>query len=104
MNYTIVTIPAIAAIVYTIIDIVKTACGGDEKFKRFIPLAATVLGAIVGVIAYFFVPGVIETQNILVAIVIGAASGLSATGTNQAVKQLVKGHEPAQEVDTNDDK
>ncbi len=104
MNYTIVTIPAIAAIVYTIIDIVKTACGGDEKFKRFIPLAATVLGAIVGVIAYFFVPGVIETENILVAIVIGAASGLSATGTNQAVKQLVKGHETAQEVETNDDK
>lgn len=104
MTYTIVTIPAIAAIVYTLIDIVKTACGGDEKFKRFIPLAAAVLGGIIGVIAYYFVPGVIETQNILVAIVIGAASGLSATGTNQAVKQLVKGHEPAQEVDTNDDK
>ena len=31
-----VTIPAIAAIVYTIIDIVKTAVGGDEKFKRFL--------------------------------------------------------------------
>ena len=104
MNYTIVTIPAIAAIVYTLIDIVKTACGGDEKFKRFIPLAAAVLGGIIGVIAYYFVPGVVETENILVAIVLGAASGLSATGTNQAVKQLVKGHEPAQEVDTNDDK
>jgi len=104
MNYTIVTIPAIAAIVYTIIDIVKTACGGDEKFKRFIPLAAAVLGGIIGVIAFYFVPGVVETENILVAIVLGAASGLSATGTNQAVKQLVKGHETAQEVDTNDDK
>jgi len=34
---------------------------------------------------------VIETQNILVAIVLGAASGLSATGTNQVVKQLTKG-------------
>jgi hypothetical protein len=33
----IMTIPAIAAIVYTIIDITKTAFGGDEKFKRFIP-------------------------------------------------------------------
>ena len=104
MNYTIVTIPAIAAIVYTLIDIVKTACGGDEKFKRFIPLAAALLGGIIGVIAYYFVPGVVETENILVAIVLGAASGLSATGTNQAVKQLVKGHEPAQEVDSNDDK
>ena len=98
---TIVTIPAIAAIVYTLIDIVKTACGGDEKFKRFIPLITVVLGGICGVIAFYFVPGVIETENVLVAIVIGAnnvlvaiiigaASGLSATGTNQAVKQLTK--------------
>ena len=44
--YEITTIPALAAIVYTIIDIVKTACGGDDKFKRFIPLIACALGAI----------------------------------------------------------
>lgn len=88
--YEITTIPALAAIVYTIIDIVKTACGGDDKFKRFIPLIACALGAICGVVAFYCVPGVMETQNILVAIVLGAASGLSATGTNQAVKQLVR--------------
>lgn len=86
--YEIATIPAIAAIVYTIIDIVKTAVDGTEKFKRFIPLISCALGAIIGIIAYFCVPGVMETQNVLVAIVFGAASGLSATGTNQAVKQL----------------
>lgn len=83
-----VTIPAITAIVYTIIDIVKTAVGGDEKFKRFIPLISCGLGALIGTICFFCIPGVLETTNILVAIVIGAASGLSATGTNQAVKQL----------------
>jgi len=88
-NFTdITTIPALAAIVYTIIDIAKTAMGGDEKFKRFIPLIACVLGAICGVIAFYFVPGVMDTQNLLVALVLGAASGLSATGTNQVVKQL----------------
>ena len=86
--YEIATIPAIAAIVYTIIDIIKTAVGGTEKFKKFIPLVSCALGAICGIIAYFCVPGVMETQNVLVAIVLGAASGLSATGTNQAVKQL----------------
>ena len=86
--YEIATIPAIAAIVYTIIDIIKTAVGGTEKFKKFIPLVSCALGAICGVISYFCVPGVMETQNVLVAIVLGAASGLSATGTNQAVKQL----------------
>lgn len=84
------TIPALAAIVYTIIDITKTALGGDEKFRRFIPLISCVLGAICGVVAFYCVPGVMDTQNLLVAIVLGAASGLSATGTNQAVKQLTK--------------
>ena len=86
-----VTIPAIAAIVYTIIDIVKTAVGGDEKFKRFIPLISCALGAIIGTVCLYCLPGVLEATNILVAFVIGAASGLSATGTNQAVLQLTKG-------------
>ena len=84
----ITTIPALAAIVYTIIDITKTALGGDEKFKRFIPLIACVLGAVCGVVAFYCVPGTMGTENLLVAIVLGAASGLSATGTTQAVKQL----------------
>lgn len=82
------TIPAIAAIVYTIIDIAKTALGGDDRFKKFIPLIACVLGAGIGAVCFYFVPGIIGSTNILVAIVIGAASGLSATGTNQVVKQL----------------
>ena len=89
MSYEIAIIPALAAIVYTLIDVTKTALGGDEKFKRFIPLVSCALGAICGVIAFYIVPGVMETQNVLVAIILGAASGLSATGTNQAVKQLV---------------
>ena len=86
----ITVIPAIAAVVYTIIDIVKTACGGDEKFKQFIPLISAVLGAICGVVSFYFIPGVIDTGNLLVAIIIGASSGLSATGINQTVKQLTK--------------
>ena len=84
----ITSIPALAAIVYTIIDIAKTALGGDERFKRFIPLIACVLGAGCGVIAFYCVPGVMETENLLVALVLGAASGLSATGANQIGKQL----------------
>ena len=86
----IATIPALAAIVYTIIDITKTAMGGDEKFRRFIPLIACILGAVCGVVAFYCVPGVMETENLLVAIVLGAASGLSATGPNQVAKQLTK--------------
>ena len=84
----ITSIPALAAIVYTIIDIAKTALGGDERFKRFIPLIACILGAGCGVVAFYCVPGVMETENLLVALVLGAASGLSATGANQIGKQL----------------
>lgn len=83
-----ITIPAIAAIVYTIIDVVKTALGNNENFNRFIPLLSLALGSACGIIAFFLVPGVLETSNIIIAIVVGGASGLSATGTNQAVKQL----------------
>ena len=83
-------VPSIVAIVYTILDITKTALGGNEKFKRFIPLTACLLGIIIGIISFYFVPDVFETNNLFIAIVIGAASGLSATGANQAVKQLTK--------------
>ena len=86
----ITTIPVIATIVYTIIDIIKTACGNHEKFTRFIPLVAAGLGAIIGLIAHYCVPGLINTENVVVALVIGAASGLSATGTNQIIQQLTK--------------
>ena len=72
-------------------ELIVAAVGGDEKFKRFIPLIACALGAIIGTVCFYCVPGVLEATNILVAIVIGAASGLSATGTNQAVLQLTKG-------------
>ena len=91
----ITSIPALAAIVYTIIDIAKTALGGDERFKRFIPLIACILGAGCGVVAFYCVPGVMETENLLVALVLGAASGLSATGANQIGKQLT--HTTAEE-------
>ena len=86
--YEAVAIPALAAIVYTIIDITKTAMGGTEKFNRFIPLISCLLGAVCGVVAFYCVPGVMETENLLVALVLGAASGLSATGANQIGKQL----------------
>ncbi len=86
----IVTIPAIAAIVYAVIDIIKTACGGNEKFKRFIPLIAALLGAFCGAVCFYAAPEVIGANNLVIAIVIGAASGLSATGANQLVKQLTQ--------------
>lgn len=90
MNYTFITIPVITSIVYAIIDVIKTATNNNEKFLRFIPIVACALGIICSVISFYCVPGVLDTSNVFVAIVIGAASGLAATGTNQIFKQFNK--------------
>jgi len=91
MDYlNLISVPAIATAVYLIIEVLKKALNNDERFLRFIPLIALVTGAIAGVICFFFIPSIIPATNVVVAIIIGAASGLSATGTNQIIKQLSK--------------
>ena len=52
----ILSVPAIAAIVYWLIEIIKYAVGSSEKFKRFIPLISCLIGVILGIISYYFVP------------------------------------------------
>ena len=84
-----ISVPAIATIVYWIVNLVKVAVNND-KFNRFIPLLATGLGVVCGVVAFFATPQIIPAENIFVAVIIGGASGLTATGTNQIIKQLTK--------------
>ena len=85
-----VSIPAIAAVVYWVINLIKYTTKGNEKFLRWIPLLSAVLGVIFGLIAFFFIPGIMPTENVFVAIVLGGASGLTATGFNQIFKQFTK--------------
>lgn len=85
-----ISIPIITIIVYWIITIIKTAVNNCEKFHRFIPLTACVLGIACGIIAFYTVSDFLPTKNIVVAMVLGGASGLSATGTNQIIKQMTK--------------
>ncbi len=88
-----ISVPAIATIVYWVINIIKHAVGENEKFKRFIPLIATGFGVICGVICYFALPEIIPADNIVVAIVLGGSSGLTAIGANQMIRQLSKKEE-----------
>ena len=83
-----ISVPAIATAVYWIVELIKHCVGENEKFKRFIPLLSAGLGVVCGVICYFAIPSIVPAANVVVAIVIGAASGLTATGTNQVIKQL----------------
>lgn len=87
----IVSVPIIATAVYWVINLIKYAVKSNEIFMRIIPIIAAVLGAVLGIICYFALPGIIAADNWLMAILISGASGLSATGVNQVIKQLGKG-------------
>jgi integral membrane sensor domain MASE1 len=60
---------------------------------RLIPIIAALLGAIIGVVTFYVYPSVLVADNIWQAIIMGGASGLTATGANQVFKQLQKNKE-----------
>lgn len=90
MSLELISVPAIAVVVYWVINLLKYTFNNSEKFKRVIPLTAALLGAIIGIICFYAVASIIPTDNVWVAIALGGASGLSATGANQILKQLTK--------------
>lgn len=85
-----ITVPIIVTIVYGGITLLKKATGSNEKILRFIPLIAAALGAVLGIVAYFAMPDIIPAGDAFTAILVGGASGLAATGTNQIFKQFSK--------------
>lgn len=85
-----VSVPAIVAVVYAIVELIKYTTKNNEKVLRFLPLIAGCLGLVCGLVAFLAVPEIMPTDNIVVALVIGGASGLTATGFNQIIKQFKK--------------
>lgn len=85
-----ISVPAIAAAVYFIIKLIRHAVGQNAKFEKFVPLISAGMGVAFSVICFYALPAVIPATNVVVAIVIGAASGFTAIGTDQMVKQFGK--------------
>lgn len=81
----ITSVPLIVTLVYGIIEGLKKAISQDA-WKKYIPLIAGVLGGVLGGAVYFFFPEIIVVSSLLSAIVLGTASGLTATGANQFAK------------------
>ena len=81
-----IIIPTLTVICYLATEIFKLFVK-----KKYLPVISGTAGAILGVIAFYITPNLIENSNILTAISIGIVSGLAATGTNQIFKQLKKG-------------
>lgn len=85
-----VSVPAIATTVYWVVNLIKYLSKNNEKVLTFVPLISGGLGVVCGVISFFAIPDIMPTTNIVVATVIGGASGLTATGFNQIIKQIKK--------------
>ncbi len=87
----IVCVPIIVLVVYALMEIYKKFIAKDkEVLIRIIPIIAGVIGIVLGIICFYAVPSIISASNIWTAILIGGASGLSATGCDQILKQLKK--------------
>ena len=90
----IISVPVIAGIVYFVMAVYKTLVkNAPAIWTSLIPMWAAVLGAVLGVVAFYVVPEIVPAENVLVAIFIGMSSGLAATGTNQVFKQIKKSSE-----------
>lgn len=86
----IVTMPIVTTTVYWIMNLIKYSTNYSEKVLRQIPLMATICGCLCGLCIFYATPNLLTTDNAFVAVVIGGASGLSATGFNQFIKQMNK--------------
>jgi len=83
-----VSVPFIVSAVYGIMALWKNAIKDKAKAVKFVPLKAAVLGAVLGVLIFFVMPDFMPASSWHVALLIGASSGLAATGTHQVFKQM----------------
>lgn len=85
----IVIVPVISTLVYLLMQGYKKYIAKNrEKYMQIIPVISGGLGAIISVILYFVEPTILPTTSIATTLLVGIASGLSATGFHQIVKQL----------------
>ncbi len=86
-----ICVPMMTSVIYTLISVLKHAFKSSEIFERLIPLLALLFGSVIGVILYFIMPEMLMAENIFIAILMGAASGLSSIGFSQMIKQIPAG-------------
>ena len=87
----IVCVPVIVSLVFAIMEAYKKIIAKEnETLIRIIPVISCVLGIAFGILCFYASPSIIPATNVWTAILVGGASGLSATGCNQIFKQLKK--------------
>ena len=86
MDFGITSVAAITIIAY----LIGNGCKALTTVKdELIPVICGTTGAVLGIVALYFMPGFPATDPIT-ALAVGIVSGFAATGVNQAYKQLSK--------------
>lgn len=83
------SVPAIMVVIY-LLGYVLQSIVPSESINKHIPAICGVCGMILAIVAFYFIPGTIDTDNVLTAAAIGIVSGLATTGINQIFKQNTK--------------
>lgn len=87
----IVCVPFIVVIVYIVMAVFKHFVKDkNEAWARLIPIWAAILGAALGIYAFYKVPQLWIADNVFTALLLGIALGLTAVGLNQIKRQISK--------------
>jgi len=84
-----VGIASVAAIT-VICFLVGQAVKATKLDNKWIPIICGIFGLVLGIVAYYIGMPEFPANDVITAAAVGIVSGLSATGLNQAYKQLTK--------------
>ena len=92
-----ISIPCFVVICYLLAELLKLITCKNEIVKRIIPPISGLVGGVLGFLTFKFYPNYIAVHTAFEAIAIGIISGLAATGSNQIIKQMLKGEKNNEE-------
>lgn len=99
-----VSVPIIVVCCYVLGELYKLVFRKKTQAYKFIPITMCVIGGILGIIMFYTEPTMIfDADNAWVALGIGMVSGVSATGTNQIIKQLFGKNKESEEKENEND-
>ena len=87
MEIGVASVAAITVVCYLVGLVVKASPWNNDKY---IPIACGLVGGALGVAGLYLGMPDFPAGDLLTALAVGIASGLAATGVNQAAKQLSK--------------
>ena len=86
-----ICVPIIVICCYLVGEIYKVLFKTRQDLFKLIPILVGVVGGILGVLIYYTETKLLfNADNVWTSLGIGIVSGISSTGTNQIIKQILK--------------